>query len=907
MKNQPSSIRLFLDLPFRYGLENIKLGFSSSKPILTIAHDTVKMEYAAAKPQIKALSLKNRISYVALGVAECIPVIGIIVACAERYFTPKPPRHLIRSDLPIATHQYHWFLNLALLRSAYDQANGAEKKQIEFLAANFLNKVTPKSLNRWIKTLKSYDSSYTTRHIGSPIDEYSYHRENIDHDFIYGEKYNKNLAYQNDSLFVLTDTIDLKHIMSLGFDILDKDQSNQDYQNFIYRSLSEHFDAFENGSLENNLKKPFILDLTDHLEASIHTNQNPEKESAFKKCLSRFSQEFETIQSNAIAQLIKDRPELADKKRDIFNFVQKNTSCIYRVQTKEYSALKILPFGCYKTRSEQKKSPLLGFKKNTGWWLNFITSTGTYINAIDLRKIISNVFEQRPDVKYMLDENLTRAQMQALYYPDKDSFIQSRLFQRLSYLFGSSPLLDETDPASYGISRAQLSDNIEYMETKPHLMTMGKLTIDLVQGLLQEITEEKWQEIHQNPVFAQILQTSLFMMHQHLAQAELKAFENNFDEFMQKIELAHAELATLLELTHPFSKEDFNTIFKKELLGKSIPQAHADHVQCGIGKSATNVFSGALAAALKKDGYLESVVGTNSYYEQGVMTQHNFDAFLNNPTAPKANLYHAQIFPNVNIGANPIEYQKKDIASDVRALIKNNKTAEDFTVAIDLTIDNFYSDSVADLISSFQEEIDAGHLNFVFFASGQKFYNLGMDHYYGSPFYIVNNRHEKWDTFNDMLTHPAHTPDMLSTQWFNLVTKYAPDGLDNYRSLIFKNTQDILERIPASLKHDPQKKQKIRMNTASKNSKVPFLDLKVLAPMDSQERESLALKQKFYKMMQEEHMEACTRGSFGFFHCNFAIFGPLDDHARTVRINPGINPEEVDKILKFLNDIAPAQ
>lgn len=903
-------LEFFLTAQYKSGLNHISNALKINSPSLS---NNIYIEKNRAQSSSRfhfphlisfVVNLKERTTHLALGVLECIPLVGLIVNIAERFFTKKKPSCCIKTQLPIPKHQYHWFLNLAMLRSAYDKAQGSEKQHIAFLAANFLNKVTPKSLNRWVNEVRQTNPNYITHHIGSPIDEYSYHRENIDHYYLYGKKFNEELAFGNQSLFVLTDTIELDPALSLAFILINKKQPKSSYKQTILDQLRQHLNSTLNASWDKNFAKPFVVDLTEIVDASIHTHKDKNKQHAFQKSLEEFEKLFLEAQNEAIQELIIEHPELKDQKKTILARLQKNTSCIHKVSGESYQGIKFLPFGCNKTLDDQANSPLVRFHKPNDLWVNYITSTGLYINAIDLRKKIDNVFEQRPDVSYLIDEDLSQTQLQTLYYPSKQDFLNTKLFQRLSCLYHKNPEINETQPSLYGINLSQLKDNINLMKDRPHMMVMGKLSLDLIQGLMREISDEKWQQIHSNPVYLQIFQSSLFLIQQHFAASELLALANKFDEFMEKIELIHAELATLLELTKPFSEHDFQGIYENVLQQESFPLHLNARVTCGLAKSATNVFLGALCSASKQDGHVESVAGSNSYYEHDVLTHHKFDAYMKNPSAPKVHLYHGQFYPNVSVGSSPITYEKKDIAADIKALLNANKVTQNFTVAIDTTIDNVHSDAVKDLLATFQQEIAEGRVNFLFFASGQKFYNVGMDHYYAAPFYMVNNGDDKWKDYDDLCSHSLYRPDILSTQWFNLSLKYASDGLNDYRSLIFDNTKAILTQLPASLAFDSQKKQHFYINGAADTMKPPFIDLKVVAKSNSQESKCKVLKKRFFKMLENEDMEACTRGSFGFFHCNFSVFGHLDDNVRTVRINPGINPNENEKILKFLKETA---
>ncbi len=883
--NWKGCVRLFLDLPYRYGVRHLKLIFSKNKEIIGIA----KQLQIESKP--RKLTKKEKAFHLIIGIVECTPLIGIIVAFVDRYFhqgdMDLDKHRLIRGRQNFEFHQHAWHLNLALLKSAYDGAKGKQKRQIKFLAANFLNKVTPKHLNLWTNDLKKIDSHYLTTQQGSPIEEFRYHRECLEQKLTFGKKFNQNLAYGEKSLFILTDTDEVDHLFPLHFTVIDNEESIESYAAVIKKVLHDHFSKNPNEALDRPLNLPFLIDVTHILDKNIQTNKEENAEKEFINCFEEFKEKIRAAENMAIEQLIHDNPNFLEFKSKIKKHLDDNTTCISRVKMKGAAGIKMLPIGSSSSQETQFKSPLI----------NYIVNTGIYIGAVHLRRLISDVFQQRPDISY----GVSKGGKSTLYYPQKEDFTEGPLFQRLLCLFGSK---GAPSNFSCGIAPDQLSQRIDSVAEKPHIAMLGKATMDLLQGLMNEIDGAKWNELNGDPILSQIFQTSLFLIRERLATAEQYAIANKFNEFAQEIELIHAELAGILELTHPFNEEDFGKIYKKELLGQSAPDELENELRVGLGKTAVNVFTGIAAAAKKQNVPLQGVFSAGSYFEQTILTKHHFDHFISDPSLPKLDLYLGQFNANVDSGSTLTEYKRRDVAADVRKLLEDNRVTENFTVAVDITIDEFYSTNVKQLLMEFQEEIKSGNVNFAFFASGQKFYTLGMDNYYGSPFYMVNNGEKKWKAFDSLLNHPAYRTDNLSVQWFCLATKYASDSLSNYRKLIFNNTRHILDRMPASLQPNNIPNQKYKVNKAHADMDPCFIDMKALGSAHEQWERSEDVRKIFYQMMIKEGMECYFRGSFGFYHCNFAIFGPLDPNARTIRLNPGINPDENEKIIEFFNTVS---
>ena len=342
-------------------------------------------------------------------------------------------------------------------------------------------------------------------------------------------------------------------------------------------------------------------------------------------------------------------------------------------------------------------------------------------------------------------------------------------------------------------------------------------------------------------------------------------------------------------------------------MGRSVPEELGNYVQAGLGKTAVNIFVGVAAAARKDGEHLHAAFGEGTYAEETMFSQTSFDYYINNPSLPKLDLYVAQFYPNVDVGSQLTEYRKQDVAANIRKLFADKRTSDPFTVAVDITIDHFESNDVKELLHQFKDEISSGKINFIFLASGQKFYTLGMDNYYGSCFYMVNNGDAKWKKFDSLFTHPIHRTDELSAQWFSLVTKYAPDSIALYRELIFENSRYILDRVPDLLRPNKNKKQTLRINNAAPDMLPCFIDLKVIVPPEKQSSIGNKILRMFYKKMSNQNIITYSRGSFGFYHQNFALFGELDQNVRTIRINPGINPKENDAIVEFFKSLNTAR
>ena len=295
---------------------------------------------------------------------------------------------------------------------------------------------------------------------------------------------------------------------------------------------------------------------------------------------------------------------------------------------------------------------------------------------------------------------------------------------------------------------------------------------------------------------------------------------------------------------------------------------------------------------------------TNLYYEIASIygSKCHFEEVLADDEVKTVDLYCGQFNPNVSVDPDDHHYMQRDIASDVRQLLEKKPAIKHMTVAVDCTIDYVNSQKIKQLLETFREEIQSGKLNFVFSKSGQKMDMFGVDNYFGSPYYIVNNGDPCWNAFKSVLDLPAHKTDALSTQWFCLANKYAADFQEAYRKAIFDNTRTILDHIPQAIQHDPTRpRPDICVSTAERKVDACFIDLKVFG--DHPSEKALRIIGYLYQKCEERGIKVHSKQSWGFFHVNVDRI-TTGATFETIRINPGLNPEENAVLIEFFQDLA---
>ncbi len=749
--------------------------------------------------------------------------------------------NLLKNDEGTFQSEFSWYLNLGLMRDAYEKTDDPKlKDQLQFLAANYLAKAAPYNTEK----LRYLNSTFDLLNQIPDISGSAYHRASFRGKIELGEKFNQELAIGNESPLILTDTTELSELFTLGF----KTFTSQS-EDTIKDALVAHFAKNSEAPFAQSL--PMLMDLTTALEACIYdktkSDQAQEVLSQFRAKIQRITEEIST-----------ENPLLSAEQ--IHQFIEQNLACISRVNIGEIAGIKILPLNPSTTGTDliESQSTLC----------DFISATGTYINRLSL-------------YRHVLKDNLfiERNTQYAVTGPEGvQYFKQIEDFTRNLRIFGP--------------------------DEKTHVQVLGNSTIQLLKGWAAEIGQAKWEEITKNPALREILDGTLYKIKIQLANAELH--KNDYNKFNQAIELAHNELAILLELTAPFSRDDFSSIYQEAL--QIVPQELKSSVQAGVAKTAMNVYTGIeLALSKMTAGENRTPVRAycpNLYYETVSFSgqAHPIEEAINTATISHIDHYSTQFNSNIRVESAHTNYEVTDVAGDIQKLLAARPDTKHLTVSVDCTIDYFNSPRVAALLELFKQEIQDGKLNFVFFRSGQKFEMLGMDNYYGAPYYIVNNGQSPWVSFNQQFSAPAFKTDSLSMQWFCLSNRYASGLIDAYRNQVFKNSREILNRVPASLRPqlDPSQ-QRVRVNTVEASMDAAFIDIKVSGSFHR--IRSKALMASFLNHCIEQDVKTDARGSFGFSHPNITTISVDSDSSTSLRITPGINSEENEVIVDFLNNL----
>jgi hypothetical protein len=871
---------------------------------------------------------------------------------------------------PIQKSQSEWHLNLGLLMNAYNQTKDPViKKKIQFLALNYLAKAAPTDLsglglssdNTVIKQLEEMFQFGANPDI-------PYHREtSVYESGIHSQL--RSILSRDPSVIgshtYLTDSTDYEDLLPLFYTVmhiskkepveeviqsqqpeiegmvqaeeteqaqeaepvaeteqaqeaepvveaeqthaLNIDHLTEGWTNTFESAIVDHFQRNPDDPFNTYMSSVIIADLTSLIGEDIQTNRDPTKEATFSTKITTIKEGIETAIDQAILNIKEKHPELCQTPEDeqkIRVFLKFHITCICRTEINDIAVLKpiqifnnpshfLLPEGITDFLNLNDSSSLslarkiIGdsdalrnqrtteFVNISGIRLGGVSGRQKIFNFMDLSEYLRTFSEQSQMTEYVVRGKNVEAFK-------KDEVTTSVLFQRFKTTM----------------------NNEELVADKPQVAILGKATADIFEGLMTETSDEKWADLNADPGTRMILQQSLFRFMIHINDAERNI--GDFTKFSLAIELAQSEIATILAITSPFKEEDFQDIYRARL--DIVPDQFKDKVKAGVTKSAMNTFTGINAAVREINPALERAHGKGAYFEEvGYLGENKTTQdILNNSEIKSIDLYIGEFHHNIDIHMDHDHYTPGAVGAEIKQLLDQKKDTKHLTVAIDCTIDFINSPHAKALLEEFSKEIEDGKLNFVFFRSGQKFDMLGVDNYYGSSFWMVNNGGTQWKSFDRLTTSDAHKTDSLSMQWFCLANKYAPKSLDDYRGRIFANARSILNQVPADFKSGGQYADRIRVSTVDEEMQPSFIDIKILHPncANISEKMKERLAERFAKAKAKVH----ARSSFGFAHANLNIIadGYGDGGPRNVRINPGLNPEENQIILDFIQLDIPA-
>ncbi len=462
--------------------------------------------------------------------------------------------------------------------------------------------------------------------------------------------------------------------------------------------------------------------------------------------------------------------------------------------------------------------------------------------------------------------------------------------------FGSNEAVPRVGSSFASQSKKEILSFIHGLEERagsvdPQKALMRDGTLNVIKGLLNHITDDKWDELASSPTRFSVVQLSLIEIAKLFEVLDNEIATSNFYETAAQLEQIHSHLSTLLVVFEPFSTSDFPQIYQDLL--SSVPTKLKALTSYAIHSTGMTSLTGIFKAVETALGNAPRVLyGENTYFEN-IMTSEMISHATSIEDATEedwkeVDLILGQFNPILKrIDFEVSEYRVEKVAQSLHRALRARET-KPLTLALDCTLDYIDSPKVEELLNEFQDEVERGELNIICYRSGLKFDLFGMDNYCGAPLYMLHNTDAKWAAFDRLLTDPVLQTDRLSLNWFCLAYQNAAPQLEGYRKQIFDNTRALLDKVPTRLLNN--KNSGYRIVPVDADADLAFLDIKIYGPLH--EMKGGLIGGFLTLKCMEEHHPLFYRPSLGFYHPNLSIL--FSEKCTTIRLTLGLDPTQVD-------------
>lgn len=243
---------------------------------------------------------------------------------------------------------------------------------------------------------------------------------------------------------------------------------------------------------------------------------------------------------------------------------------------------------------------------------------------------------------------------------------------------------------------------------------------------------------------------------EHLMKLSLENTDN-YPVYALYHELLAEELLLLLNITKPYSQEDFQKIYLEnrertlemlytydETQRPPQPREPPIVVPFSSGSSCANAVLRGFHQ-IKPDAVI-SCFSDNYFETTATLLELKGNSILEEEKPSHVSIDSKQWWDNLNsigytreapdvvyldfrsnVSVDATEYQSKplDLLTDI--LLKRRPEDKPLTLALDVTLDKLHSKEIDQFISEHRDEIDQGKLNIILYRSGQKFDQLGVD------------------------------------------------------------------------------------------------------------------------------------------------------------------------------------
>ncbi len=410
-------------------------------------------------------------------------------------------------------------------------------------------------------------------------------------------------------------------------------------------------------------------------------------------------------------------------------------------------------------------------------------------------------------------------------------------------------------------------------DAPPYVKVMADGMISLVEGLQLGTEGYNVKSCLEVAGLGELWSISLNKIQGLMAKAT--KCQGSMRDFLDQIALIQEEVATLIAVAKPYSKEDFKKgmlektdMFPDDFLGDDVM------AEFSLRNSASRCFNSVLTACedmkellqgeqghLAKRG-LSVLVQGDSYYEPSLYvlghakdhsqtglntdglqvggSEKDFDDQLEEmkraqveENKAKLDTYLCEFHHNISYDRQ--KYSPEDIRLQVRKLIDKGVVANPFTVAIDTTIAKTDEANVKTFLTAFKKEISDGEMNVVIYRSAQKFDQMGSDNYNGGIMCCITANSETGPSpFQRALDGSGELTSEDNMQGLAHLNLSGQEEVNAYRTAIMENTRKIGDpdsgsraAIPRDMLRTPENEGKSLLQVAvNEDDEAPFLDLK---------------------------------------------------------------------------------
>jgi len=443
----------------------------------------------------------------------------------------------------------------------------------------------------------------------------------------------------------------------------------------------------------------------------------------------------------------------------------------------------------------------------------------------------------------------------------------------------------------------------KHRSTPPYQKVLCEATDALIQGLEKEGIFEKMNEKPLSDLLKMSLNKMQFAMEQAIIQ------KDSLPGFSNQIQIIHAELAMLLAVLKPFQAEDFETVMQ-EAHKDMLPEEFSVIPRFVLKNSGMRCVSSVIDACQILKGKDDLFIATQShcYYEvaknmPGLVLDSkdplgSAEQMATKLEGKKLDLYVAEFYHNISEELD--RYENQDVQAQVDALFDKELVAEQFTVAIDVTIGMEDQKKICAFLKHNKKRIDDGQLNVVFFRSGQKFDMIGLDHFNWGIMQVINNNN-LFAAFNqealNLKPNPRRNPISPSNlQGITYFFKYGKKEIDLYRKAISDNNNSLFQMCKqmGMVPDENSLYGKNLIEMAPIRGKKVFLDIRSSWAMTVGKASlfygNLSLYLMYLSKTNPTQYPIEARPSFGFHHSNITGIGN-----KKLRFNVGLEDKDTLK------------